>query len=1054
MPDKIRKTNIWLSTLLLIICSFSFSCQKRAAGGSYAEVLNIFSNPPAEFRSMPLWVWNDRVTNQQIEMQLADFKAQGIGGVFIHPRPGLITPYLSEEWFSLCRHAVDVGKSLGLKIWIYDENSYPSGFAGGHVPADMPDSVGLGLRLTKAAMIPASFDQRPLVVLRKSDSGFENITEQATQPGANASLGVGEYFIFDIQKASPSPWFAGFTYVDLMRRDVTEKFLDITLNSYKRAIGEEFGATVPGSFQDEAHVGPVLAKNTINFTPALFDKFQKKWGYDLRVHLPSLFEETGDWPAVRHNYYATLLDLFIEGWAKPYYDYCAANNLWLTGHYLEHEWPFPSFTPDYLAMDAWAHMPGIDCLMNQWEAGPHAQFGNARPPKEIRSAANQLGRRRTMSETYGAGGWDLQFVDQKRIADWEFALGVNFITQHLSYITIMGARKRDHPQSFSYHEPWWHAYKVMGDYLGRLSAAMSSGEQQNRILVLEPTTTAWMYYSPGAPSERLKALEEHFTNFINRLEAEQVEYDLGSEDILKNHGRAENKRMVVGERTYDVVVLPPGVENLNQTSLELLSRYLEAGGQVLSCVRPPRFVNAKESEQPGKIAQTYPQNWLVRSEGEEVNKLVETCAREIQFAGLNGDKTMFFHHRRQLADAELVFLANVNPERAMSGEFTGRGRSVEKWDPSTGKALNFPAEVKNGRARVKFDVPPAGSLLLCLQNGKSTLKPEQEFKGEANRVRRDIEIKRLSPNVLTLDYCDLRLDGKLEKDIYFYAAQRKTFQHHGLDRNPWDRAVQYKTNILDLDKFLPNSGFEADFWFEADAGVDLASLQVVVERPQLYHTFVNGREVNPDPEKWWLDRSFGVFDIGSSAKTGKNRITLKASPFTIHIELEPVYLLGDFCLANQEKGFKLVANQALKPGAWSEQGLPFYAGGIGYTMTFGMLGKDELNKYRYGVELVNWRGSVAEVKVNDKRAGFIAYPPFQLDISNLLEERRDNKITVIVYGTLKNTLGPHHNNPPLGMAWPSMFQKGAEGGRPPGSKYSVVGYGLFEGFWIVVQGKD
>jgi len=43
-----------------------------------------------------------------------------------------------------------------------------------------------------------------------------------------------------------------------------------------------------------------------------------------------------------------------------------------------------------------------------------------------------------MSETYGAGGWDLRFFDQKRIADWEFALGVNFINPHLSYMTIMG----------------------------------------------------------------------------------------------------------------------------------------------------------------------------------------------------------------------------------------------------------------------------------------------------------------------------------------------------------------------------------------------------------------------------------------------------------------------------------------------------------------------------------------------------------------------------------------------------------------------------------------
>jgi hypothetical protein len=106
--------------------------------------------------------------------------------------------------------------------------------------------------------------------------------------------------------------------------------------------------------------------------------------------------------------------------------------------------------------------------------------------------------------------------------------------------------QRDHPQSFSYHEPWWHAYKVMADYLGRLSVVMSKGRQLNRVLVMEPTTTSWMHYIPGAQPEKLKALADGFTGFINRLEAAQVEYDLGSEDVLRNHGRIEGRNMVVG----------------------------------------------------------------------------------------------------------------------------------------------------------------------------------------------------------------------------------------------------------------------------------------------------------------------------------------------------------------------------------------------------------------------------------------------------------------------------------------------------------------------------
>jgi hypothetical protein len=56
----------------------------------------------------------------------------------------------------------------------------------------------------------------------------------------------------------------------------------------------------------------------------------------------------------------------------------------------------------------------------------------------------------------------------------------------------------------------------------------------------------------------------------------------------------------------------------------------------------------------------------------------------------------------------------------------------------------------------------------------------------------------------------------------------------------------------------------------------------------------------------------------------------------------------------------------------------------------------------------------------------------------------ENDIEVTVIGTLKNTLGPHHGNPPLGTAWPGSFQKGPNPGPPAGDRYSTVAYGLAE----------
>ncbi|OGD23084.1 MAG: hypothetical protein A2W03_00690 [Candidatus Aminicenantes bacterium RBG_16_63_16] len=1041
-----RKIVAW-SSIVLAGCFAGSGCRTKVEGDLAADVLRLFADPPAEYRSAPLWVWNNRVTKAQIETQLADFKAHGIGGVFIHPRPGLITPYLSDEWLELCRHAVETGKGLGMKVWIYDENSYPSGFAGGHVPAEMPESVGLGLRLTHTTEIPAAFPEQPLVVLRKSGQDFEDITEKALAAGASKAFGSGDYYIFSVQKAAPSPWFGGFSYVDLMRREVTEKFLDITLNAYKRAVGAEFGLTVPGSFQDEAEITPVSGRDIVNFTPALFDSFQKKWGYDLRPQLPCLYEETGNWQTVRHDFYATTLALFIDGWAKPYSEYCAANNLWFTGHYFEHEWPRPDMTPDYLAMAAYSHMPGIDVLMNQWDSGPHGQFGNARPPKEIRSAANQLGRSRTMSETYGAGGWDLRFSDQKRIADWEFALGVNFINQHLSYITIMGARKRDHPQSFSYHEPWWPAYKVMGDYLGRLSVAMSLGRQVSRVLVLEPSTSAWLYFTPATESDMVKSIGDRFTGFINGLEADQIEYDLASEDILRNHGRAESRKMIVGERTYDVVVIAPGTENLEAPTVDLLSRYLAAGGRVISVVDPPGFVSGKPSEQPASLASEHSGNWLQLPEADGLTELGRVTARDIEFADLDGDKSMFFHHRRTLADARLVFLANISPDKSMSGRFTAPGRSAEIWDPFTGAAAPCAFAVQQGRATVKFDLPPGGSALYCLGRAKGQPAAPSAWDWQEVPGESQVDVQPSSANVLTIDYCDLKLGGRLEKDLYFYDAQRRTFAHHGLKANPWDSAVQYKTNILDLDKFAPDSGFEATFWFDAAPGLDFDSLRLVVERPELYQVSVNGEEAGPLAGEWWLDECFGVFDLGRLAHPGKNRITLACRPFTIFTELEAVYVLGNFALESQSKGFRIVPQRPLALGAWPEQGRPFYSGGVSYIKNYKVAPRGAVQE-RYLVKLDNWLGSVAEVRVGEKPARFLAFPPFEADITDLLSAGK-NTVAVTILGTLKNMLGPHHNNPSLGAAWPGMFQKGAAGGYPPGSEYSAVGYGLFDDFKLM-----
>ena len=74
---------------------------------------------------------------------------------------------------------------------------------------------------------------------------------------------------------------------------------------------------------------------------------------------------------------------------------------------------------------------------------------------------------------------------------------------------------------------------------------MSQGQQVNRVLVIEPTTTAWMYQ--GDP-ERLNEIGDRFQQMLVALERAQVEYDIGCEDIIAQHGSTDGARLKIGQR--------------------------------------------------------------------------------------------------------------------------------------------------------------------------------------------------------------------------------------------------------------------------------------------------------------------------------------------------------------------------------------------------------------------------------------------------------------------------------------------------------------------------
>jgi hypothetical protein len=989
-------------------------------------------SPGPGYSVAPLWVWNDLLTEEDIVSTLNDLYKQGTKAAIVHPRPGLITPYLSEVWFRLWSVALKTSKRLGMQLWIYDENSYPSGFAGGFVPDMMPESRGRGLALFQTNKVTRIEDYFNVFMITN-----ESVLRINSSDKLDGSVSNAVFVCARINRSGESPWTAGKFYVDLLYRGVTEKFLEVTLEPYRQRFSSEFGKTIMGVFTDEPHIQPA---GFLPWTEDLPEQFLKRNGYDLLSVLPSLRYQVGDWKRVRHDYYKLLLELFIERWTKPYASYCASNHLELTGHYWEHEWPNCILNPDNMSMYAWHQRPAIDILMNQYSETTHSQFGNVRSVKELSSVANQFNKNRTLCEAYGAGGWDMKFEDMKRIGDWLYALGVNTLDPHLSFISIRGARKRDHPLSFSYHEPWWQNYNLVANYFARLSFVLSQGTQINDILIVEPTTTAWMYQADPEVAGVLSDLGNSFVNLLNALEYAQVEYDLGSEYLMSKFGAVNNGKFEISNRAYSIVILPEHTENLEGSTLKLLERFLSQGGKLIVLGELPLRIDGQLNDR-AKDLQTYAGLRKIKS-SDLLQLLRAESAQDFTIIRTDGDGGKLFHNRRQFKDGEFLFLVNISQSFKSSGTiYSKKARGAKLIDIESGTYREIPFSINSdGSLMINFELPAGGSCVyqLSYENMKAgSLK--SNIIVSTQKVERP-KIRLIQPNVLVLDYVDFKSKNKSYKDIYFYKANQLAFSENGMNRNPWDNAVQFKDEFLRW-TFDNDSGFEVSYRFKIK-GVLPQRLELVVEKPEIYTVLVNGTSVKASTN-WWLDKSFRRIDISNLVKIGTNVITLVAKPMSVFHEVEPVYILGDFDLVPDDSGFVMTLVSEKRYGPWSNQGCPFYGNAVSYVTNF-RIPKKSGNWY---VNLGKWNGSVAEVYVNNRKVNCIWHEPYSCDITKYLKPG-DNLVEVRVIGTLKNTLGPHHVDAALGAAWPGMFQSAPEH-QPPGVQYNFVEYGLFEPFSIV-----
>jgi len=463
-----------------------------------------------------------------------------------------------------------------------------------------------------------------------------------------------------------------------------------------------------------------------------------------------------------------------------------------------------------------------------------------------------------------------------------------------------------------------------------------------------------------------------------------------------------------------VVIVPPA-ECFGKATFDALKEFKNQGGAVVFTEKMPTFIDGEPTDAWKNAFGDCP---LVNRE--DLPNYIPECCKKINLDFEGKDKNTVLSLVRRFEDDKMTmhYLVNPNNEK-IHFKATVKGKSGCIFNAATGETAPLCFENKGDEIVITESLEKRGSIVIFVYDEPSEQSAVKEDDSLTPiSLKGEWEIALADDNALTLDYCDLYVNGKqTHKNLPVSDVQ--------------EILCSYRKKV----------DAEVVFNFEVKEKT-FVNCKLVVETPEIFDIFVNGKLVDKTDLGFLHDPAFRLIDIKDYVELGNNEIKLSC-PFvqseevyknmdnalifeseknklTYDIEIEAVYVVGDFAVKTDKEfehidrralrvdgGFYITsAPKTLTDGNIAEQGYPFFAGSMTFKKKINLTADEIKNRSICFKDLCS---TVTEVKVNGKSAGKIMWQPYSVDVSDLLVVG-ENQIEITVTGNLRNLLGPFHLN--------------------------------------------
>ncbi len=947
------------------------------------------------YRPITFWSWNAKLEEPLLRQQIHEMKAAGMGGFFMHARAGLQTLYMEEEWFHAVEVSMDEAQKCGMQAWCYDENGFPSGFAGMQLLENEENLVHY-ITFQKLDF----FDKKALAVYKREGQRFVRLHQPE-------DMQETYYTIYDCVNTSA---------VDVLNERVVREFIELTHEKYYERYEDNFGNRLMGFFTDE----PQYFRYDTPYSPVLASIYSEQYGEDLLDGLAALFLDCEDCYRFRYRYWKLLNDQFIKSFIKQVYEWCEEHNCKLTGHAIEESvlfgqmWCCGGVMPFY----EYEHIPGIDWLGRN--------IDTELSPKQVGSVAQQLGKKQVLTESFACTGWDVTLRELKRILEWQYVNGVNLLCTHLTPYSLEGSRKYDHPTFFGAANPWFEQFSVFCDYVAKLGCMLAESKEYAPVGVIHPMHSAYLTYRRKEDKRSIEGLENDFASLIERLGAANIPHHYIDETLLSRYGKVCGECLQMGLCQYEYIIIPR-MRQLDASTVKLLKEYIDNGGKIWLEGEAPSYVNGEEADL--SFLKSNISFFDLKSELYEVNTMSQSVRSTY----------------RKSEQGDFIYLVNLSEKDAADTEIKVLADGVLRLhlEDSTSETLEYRKDEAYVKVRLTLQAGESAILLLC------------EAPSAVSKGTKDIKVTFTEPKVLScdrnslpLDYVQISYDGVsyMEKMSIPWATEyllskcenRKVYLKYHFHIRELPNSLILETEKMNMRSIALN-GQEVHLDDSGILDVHFMSGDVLPYVQEGDNELVI--RINYYQRDWVYDvlyRTEGVTETLINC-------------LTYDTEISSVYLRGEFGVYSQkplkqveETVYVLDSNISIGemwPVAMENMttnGYPFFAGKVTFTMEAEVdtLGELRLRlQGRYASAKLRWNYYEKDVVLSE----FICIP------EQYVQEH--NQIVVTLFSGNRNLLGPHHwaKEPEPKAINPTYFTMGNswENGKSEWYRdsYSLISFG-------------